>query len=197
MDVDRGPDWMFVRLHPAEELGPGDLSLAEKIWSILQQSFVYRLVLELDELEMLHSSVIAQLVLLAKRIHSHNGMLRLCGLSDANQEVIHICRLGRMLAELLQPGRCGDGASAGTAAVSGAFEWRTSLAGLPEAVSLRLCEMRVDRCRLGAGDFELVLDEVDAFESQKCFLRHLLLIPGTDLAAERDAAFTGFDPQVA
>ena len=93
MDVDRGPDWMFVRLHPAEELGPGDLSLAEKIWSILQQSFVYRLVLELDELEMLQSSVIAQLVLLAKRIHSHNGMLRLCGLSNANQQVIHICRL--------------------------------------------------------------------------------------------------------
>lgn len=93
MDVERGPDWMFVRLHPAEELGPGDLSLAEKIWSILQQSFVYRLVLELDELEMLQSSVIAQLVLLAKRIHSHNGMMRLCGLSSANEQVIHICRL--------------------------------------------------------------------------------------------------------
>ncbi len=97
MDVDRGPDWMFVRLHPAEEIGPSDLSLAEKVWSILQQAFIYRVVLELDEVEMLHSSVIAQLVMLAKRIHSHNGMLRLCGLSEANQEVIHICRLGECL----------------------------------------------------------------------------------------------------
>lgn len=88
---------MFVRLHPAEELGPGDLSLAEKIWSILQQSFVYRLVLELDEVEMLQSCVIAQLVLLAKRIHSHHGMFRLCGLSQANQDVIHICRLDECL----------------------------------------------------------------------------------------------------
>ena len=97
MDVDRGPDWMFVRLHPAEEFDLGDLSLAEKIWSILQQSFVYRLVLELDEVEVLQSCLIAQLVLLAKRVHSHNGMLRLCGLSSANQQVIHICRLEECL----------------------------------------------------------------------------------------------------
>jgi anti-anti-sigma factor len=104
MDVDRGPDWMFVRLHPSEELGLGDLSLAENIWSLLQQSFVYRLVLELDELQVLQSCVIAQLVMLAKRIHSHNGMLRLSGLSQANQEVIHICRLDECLPNFCSRG---------------------------------------------------------------------------------------------
>ena len=68
-------------------------ALAEKIWSVLEQSFTYRLVLELDQLEVLQSYMIAQLVLLSKRVHSHGGMLRLCGLSAVNQEVLHVCRL--------------------------------------------------------------------------------------------------------
>ena len=93
LDVDRGPDWVFVRLRPAETDGTVDLSLAEKIWSLLEQSFTYRLVLELDCLELLESSLIGQLVLLSKRIHSHGGMLRLCRLSAQNQQVLHVCRL--------------------------------------------------------------------------------------------------------
>ena len=93
MDVDRGPDWVLIRLRPTETEGTSDLSLAEKIWSLLEQSFTYRLVLELDCLELLRSPLIGQLVLLAKRIHSHGGMLRLCRLSAQNQQVLHVCRL--------------------------------------------------------------------------------------------------------
>jgi anti-anti-sigma factor len=93
MDVDRGPDWVFVRLHPAEHGGTDDYTLAERIWSILTQSFTYRLVLELDEVGMINSCMIAQLVLLSKRVNSHGGLLRLCGLSLPNQEVVHMCRL--------------------------------------------------------------------------------------------------------
>ena len=81
MDVDRGPDWMFVRLHPAQNSEIDDFSLAEQIWSVMEQSFTYRLVLELDQVAVLQSGLIAQLVLLSKRIHTHSGMLRLCGLS--------------------------------------------------------------------------------------------------------------------
>ncbi|MCC7084664.1 MAG: STAS domain-containing protein [Pirellulales bacterium] len=92
-DVDRGPDWVFVRLHPNDG-GSSDLdTLAERLWSVLEQNFVYRLVLELDEVPVIQSYLIAQLVLLGKRIHSHGGLLRLCGLSTANQEVIRLCRL--------------------------------------------------------------------------------------------------------
>jgi len=94
MDVERGPDWIFLRLRPAtHEQGTDDLALANRIWSVLEQSFVYRLVLELDAVDHLHSSIIAQLVLLSKRIHSHGGLLRLCGLTPVNQQVIHTCRL--------------------------------------------------------------------------------------------------------
>jgi anti-anti-sigma factor len=93
MDVDRGPDWVFVRLHPAEHGGADDYTLAEKIWSILTQSFTYRLVLELEEVGLINSCMIAQLVLLSKRINSNGGLLRLCGLNSQNQEVVHMCRL--------------------------------------------------------------------------------------------------------
>ncbi len=97
IDVDRGPDWVFVRLHPAEEAQLDDLSMAEQVWSLLEQSFTYRLVVELDEVAILQSYLIAQLVLLAKRIHSHGGMLRLCGLSTANRQVLQLCRLSECL----------------------------------------------------------------------------------------------------
>ena len=93
MDVDRGPDWIFVRLRPALHDGTDEFSLANKIWSLLEQCFTYRLVLELDRVELLQSSLIAQFVLLSKRIHSHGGLLRLCRLSPANQQVLHVCRL--------------------------------------------------------------------------------------------------------
>ena len=103
-DVDRGPDWVFVRLRVANEHGIDDFALAERIWSILEQSFTYRLVLELDQVQMLQSYMIAQLVLLAKRIHSHGGLMRLCGLSPVNQEVIHLCRLDGCLPNYLSRG---------------------------------------------------------------------------------------------
>ncbi len=93
LEVDRGPDWVFVRLRPRDDGEIDDFMLAEKIWEILEQSFTYRLVLELDNVEILRSYLIAQLVLLSKRINSHGGMLRLCGLTSANQEVVHVCRL--------------------------------------------------------------------------------------------------------
>lgn len=93
LNVERGPDWIFVRLSPAADAGFDESELAEKIWTVLEQNFTYRLVLELDQLEILQSRLIAQLVLLTKRIHSHAGLLRLCGLSAFNQEVLRVCRL--------------------------------------------------------------------------------------------------------
>ena len=93
LDVERGPDWIFIRPHPPEQSWDEAAPLAEAVWAILEQSFTYRLVLELDEVPMLRSYLIAQLVLLSKRIHSHGGLLRLCGLSQPNQEVMHVCRL--------------------------------------------------------------------------------------------------------
>jgi anti-anti-sigma factor len=69
-------------------------SFAEQVWSLLEQQFTHRLVLEMGEVDRLDSELIGQLVWLYKRIHTHDGMMRICGLSPLAQEVLETCRLG-------------------------------------------------------------------------------------------------------
>ncbi|MGC4006231.1 MAG: STAS domain-containing protein [Pirellulales bacterium] len=94
LDVDRGPDWVFVRIMPPNAgVNPDADGLAEMIWDVLRSNFCYRLVLEMDRVELLYSSLIGQLILLGKRVHSHEGVLRISGLSASNQHVVEMCRL--------------------------------------------------------------------------------------------------------
>ena len=93
-EIDRGPDWVFLRLRPPAHGDTGEIALAEMIWKKLEQSFCYRVVIELDEVTYLRSWMVGELVRLHKRVTTHGGMLRLCGLSPANQAVLHISRLG-------------------------------------------------------------------------------------------------------
>lgn len=94
LEVDRGPDWLFVKpTCSSYDPDSADPPLAESVWSLLQQHFTYRLVLECEQLPHLHSPMVGQLAMLHKRISTQGGLMRLCGLSDSNQEVLHACRL--------------------------------------------------------------------------------------------------------
>ena len=88
LDVERGPDCLFVRVQnldgPASETHP----LAEHLWQVLQQHFTYRLVLELNGIRSLSRRLVDQLVELQQRIEQHDGMLRLCGLSPHNRKML-------------------------------------------------------------------------------------------------------------
>ncbi len=97
LDVERGPGWLLVRVANLDEAGPDAPQLAERIWRLLQQHFTYRLVLELDQIRLLTSRLIAQLLQLHGRIEEHSGMMRVCGLSPHNREVLHTCRLDNRL----------------------------------------------------------------------------------------------------
>ena len=94
-EVTRGPDWLFVRL-------PADLQqydqIAERLWGLLHQHFIYRLVLEMDDVEFLPSVLMGQLVMLQKRVLQHDGALRLCGLSPSCEQALRFCRLDQTLA---------------------------------------------------------------------------------------------------
>jgi anti-anti-sigma factor len=92
--VDRGPDWLFVRLRPDYDRLDG---VADRLWELLNQQFIHRLVLEMDEVEFLPSVLMGQLVMLHKRVLQHDGALRLCGLSPQCAEALHLCRLDRAL----------------------------------------------------------------------------------------------------
>lgn len=95
LEVDRGPDWLLVKV---QSLDLSDMAapppLAARLWSIAQQHFVYRLVVDLERVKVLNSHLIGQLILLSKRLQEHEGVLRLCGVSPYNQRVLRKCSLG-------------------------------------------------------------------------------------------------------
>jgi len=93
VDVERGPDWLIVRLHSPPGGEAEGTPLAETLYDLLEQHLAHRMVVELDELQILCSYLVGQLVLLHKRIYTHGGVLRLSGVSDNNQEVLRACRL--------------------------------------------------------------------------------------------------------
>ena len=93
LDVERGPDWLFVRLRNVSSQATDTPPLAEQVWALLEQHFTTRLVLELDQIRFLQSFLIGQMVWLLKRIHSHGGIMRVAGLTQSNQEVLRICHL--------------------------------------------------------------------------------------------------------
>src|SRR5687767_3381052 len=93
MDLDRGPDWLFVRLRPPIQGDCEEIPLAEMISKKLDPSFCNRLVLELDNVKLLRSWMIDELLRLHKRLENQGGTLRLCGLSKVNEEALRACQL--------------------------------------------------------------------------------------------------------
>jgi anti-anti-sigma factor len=92
LDVQRGPDWLLVRVNSlAESLE--EPPLAEVIWEVLERHFTYRVVLELDQVNVLNSHLVGQLVQLYKLIRQRDGVMRICGLSPYNRIVLRTCRL--------------------------------------------------------------------------------------------------------
>jgi anti-anti-sigma factor len=93
LDIDRGPDWLIVKILNTEISQEVLPSLADHIWALMQQHLTHRLVLELDNLPVLNSYLIGQLIQLYRWIREKDGVMRLCGLSSYNRRVLHTCRL--------------------------------------------------------------------------------------------------------
>jgi anti-anti-sigma factor len=98
LEVERGPDWLLVRVHDVAADPANLVPLGDQIWQVAQQHFVYRIVLELDEIGFLTSHIIGQLIELSRRMQEHDGVLRLCGLSPANRHVLQVCALEQHFA---------------------------------------------------------------------------------------------------
>ena len=92
--VDRGPDWLFVRMH--SQLDHMD-DVADRLWELMNKHFIHRMVLEMDEVLYFPSLLIGQLVMLQKRVMQDGGALRLCGLTPDCADALHICRLDQAL----------------------------------------------------------------------------------------------------
>ena len=88
LEIERGPECLFVRPRRASGESDAARSLAEQLWSLSEQNFTYRVVLELSEIRQLDSLLIEQLLWLEQQIRDHGGMLRICGLSPDNQAAL-------------------------------------------------------------------------------------------------------------
>jgi anti-anti-sigma regulatory factor len=86
--IDRGPDCLCVRIESLGSLASQTPPLADEIVAAMQRHLVHRLVLELDEIHLLHSYLVGQLILLEQRIRNSGGLMRLTGLSDCNRQVL-------------------------------------------------------------------------------------------------------------
>ena len=92
LEMERGPDWLLVKIRSLDGFST-DPPLADGIWELLERHFTYRVVLELDQVRVLNSHLIGQLVRLYRLIREHDGVMRLCGLSPHNLDVLRACRL--------------------------------------------------------------------------------------------------------
>ena len=97
LDVDRGPNWLFVKLQPSKKSSLETPRMADELWSISRKHFIYRLVLEMDEFSELPDGLTGQLVMLQERLAQRGGSLRICGLSPECEEAFQYCRLDSAL----------------------------------------------------------------------------------------------------
>jgi hypothetical protein len=67
------------------------------LWSIASRHFIYRLVLELEELEELPRGIMGELVRLQERLAQCGGALRICGLSPECEETLQSFHLDSAL----------------------------------------------------------------------------------------------------
>ena len=93
VEIDRGPDWLFISLQGSEPFDAAGIDFATRVWQLVDQEFVNRLVLEMDNVPILRSELLGELVRLHARITSQGGIMRISGLSDQNFEVLRSCRL--------------------------------------------------------------------------------------------------------
>jgi anti-anti-sigma regulatory factor len=83
--VERGPDWVFVRLRAGGAIG-GGAALADRLLGMIREHNVHRVVLELDEVQGMDDALFAALTRVGSRIRDDGGLVRVCGLSVADIE---------------------------------------------------------------------------------------------------------------
>lgn len=87
-ELDRGPDWLFVKLYGPDNSQADATGLAETLGMLLRQEFKRRLVLELDELLDMPQDLVSEMTLLHEALESEGGVLRLCGVSTEHQHAL-------------------------------------------------------------------------------------------------------------
>ena len=93
LELDFSSEWLFLRLYCHGYDAESSPPLAERAWSIAEQYDINRIVIEVDHETLLSSYLVGQFILLHKRAHLSDGVMRLCGLTPENYRVIELMHL--------------------------------------------------------------------------------------------------------
>ncbi len=93
LDVDRGPDWLWIKVRSVDTGSSPPVSLAKQVKELFERHFIYRVMLDLHGVPELSSQLIGELVQLDQQILKHDGVLRICGLSSEGRAMLEVCRL--------------------------------------------------------------------------------------------------------
>ncbi|MFM7137796.1 MAG: STAS domain-containing protein [Planctomycetota bacterium] len=80
IEVERGPDWLFVRF----AAGPvaGQRELTSSVWETIREHGASRVVLELDHVGAVDEALGGAIGELGTRVRDAGGLIRICGLSE-------------------------------------------------------------------------------------------------------------------
>ena len=93
--VERGPDWLFLRLEDDAAGSAGDVRpLAERLLGMIRANRAHRVVLELDRVDTIDDTLMAAIADVGTRIRDDGGFVRVCGLSQPNLERLRSSGLG-------------------------------------------------------------------------------------------------------
>ena len=93
VEIERGPDWLFISLQGCEPFDATGVDFAARVWHLVEREFVNRIVLEMDKVPVLPSELIGEIINLHARVTSQGGLMRIAGLSDENFAVLQACQL--------------------------------------------------------------------------------------------------------
>ena len=93
LDVQRGPDWLLVRIDSLDLEQHEAVPLADEIWALIERHFTHRLVLDVRNVPRITRHVISELLQLYQRVADQGGVMRVCHLTPRNERVLHACRL--------------------------------------------------------------------------------------------------------
>jgi hypothetical protein len=89
LEIERGPNWLFVRVHTCHADSDTCASLASRVSAALDQHFVNRVVLELGDAAISCEQLIEELTVLDNWVQHRHGVLRVCGLSGRTSYRLH------------------------------------------------------------------------------------------------------------
>jgi hypothetical protein len=81
IEVERGPDWLFVRVAGGAVAGQGEIT--SSVWETIREHGALRVVLELDHVEAVDEALGGAIGELGTRVRDAGGLIRICGLSES------------------------------------------------------------------------------------------------------------------